>query len=243
MNDFAGPGHNRPPEPMIDRAFALVGTASRWIAERPTIDDRETAGRAQDFVSQLRAGKADLEAEWKAARKPHDEAIAALRTRYRDPLDMVVIALFRMGEKLAPWLQAERDRLADEAEQQRAAAVEAAAHAELARQKAASGNIEAELAARHADEAAQRAAKLAAKPTPRARIKGDLSAKAMSLREHWRAEVTDAAAALDFFGQRPEVKAAALEAATRLASAMARELKNEAKAPPGYRFVKSELPV
>jgi hypothetical protein len=241
MNGTPGPGHNQPPESPIDRAASLVANANRWIAERPTIADNDTAGRAQDFVTQLRETKADLEAAWKAEREPHDKAIGELKTRYRTPLELVGIALTRMGEKLTPWLNAEQDRLREEAEQLRVAAAKAAADVERAKAEAASsGTIEAELAARRAADDAKRLAKAASKPPARARVKGDLSRRAMTLHANWHAEVVDPDKALKFYGRDPTVRAAALQAATRIASDLATETKDESKAPPGFRFVRTE---
>jgi hypothetical protein len=97
-------------------------------------------------------------------------------------------------------------------------------------------------AAAKATEEAERLTKLAGKPPQRAQVKGDYSRKAMSLKVYWSAEVTDANAALDHYGMDASVRLAALDAARKLASALARETKDESKAPPGFRFVKREVP-
>ena len=62
-------GHNRPPEPTpIERASELVAAADTWLTTVEAIADAEQAGRAQTFVDQLRANRADLDAARKAER-------------------------------------------------------------------------------------------------------------------------------------------------------------------------------
>lgn len=235
-------GHNNPPGPTpFERAEQLVANANRWIAERPEIVDAEQAGLAQGFVEQLRANKADLEKQLKRDREPFDTAIAALTIQYRTPLQLVGISLTRMLDKLRPWLAAEQQRIEREADQRQRDAEEAVRRANEIRAKAGS-TVESELAAREAEQAAADATKAARKGPRRAQVKGDYSSRAMSMRATWYARVTDEAAALEFYRNDPSVRLAALEAATKLASALAREVKDAKRAPPGFVFERRETP-
>ena len=65
----------------------------------------------------------------------------------------------------------------------------------------------------------------------------------MSLRENWRAEITDEKAALKTYAKNPDVRRVCLAEALRLASKLAREKKREGAAPPGFRFHKTEKAV
>jgi hypothetical protein len=63
----------------------------------------------------------------------------------------------------------------------------------------------------------------------------------MSLRAYWSAIVVDEARALLHFKDYDAVRQAALTEVKRLCNRMARELKDETKAPPGVKFVKREV--
>lgn len=242
--DRLGIGGNNPPPDPFARADELIANANRWIAERPAITDAEMAGIAQDFMGQLRANRDALAAEMKAERKPHDDAIVAIRARYSTPLDLIGIALVRMGEKLAPWLRREQERLAAEERERKRAAAEAAAQAEAKRREAEqSGTVEAELEAQRAAKAQAVAEKAAAKAPERARVKGDLSPRAASLREYWHAEIIDEREAVRSFKGAPEVRTAMVAAALALGSAMAKREKRADAAPPGFRFYSTSRPV
>lgn len=247
MNDIPrGIGDNQPPKPdPSERADALIATANRWIAERPEIENAEQAGLAQEFIAQLRQNKADLEAAEKQERQPLDLAVAAVRMRYRGPLESIGIAYTRMQQKLKPWLDREQDRLDAEAAERRRAAAEIAAQAEAARKEAEqSGTVESELAARDAAKAAAAASKVAFRPPAKARVKGDFATKAMTMKAYYFAEVTDESEALKTYGKAPSVRAAALNAATHLATALAKECKGDpSRCPKGFVFKRRETPV
>lgn len=244
MSDAPTIGHNQPPPDPLARADELVANANRWSDERPEITDAEMAGTAQDFVRQLRANRDALDAAFKAERAPLDAAVAEVRTKYRTPLDLIAIAMTRMAEKLGPWLRREQQRLDEEADRRRRAAAEIAAQAEAARKAAEGGSIEAELAARDAAKAAADAARLAERPPERARVKGDLSPRAMGLKPTHFAVVIDETAALRTYAKAPSVREVALIEATKLATAVAKATKGDAsKCPKGFEFRKRETPV
>ena len=243
MTDVPGIGHNQPPPDPIERMRDLVATANRWIAERPAITDPEMAGVAQELLKQLRDNRADLETAMKAAREPLDLAVAAIRVKYRDPLELIGIAITLMREKLAPWLNREQDRLDAEATERAQQARDAAAQSDAARETASqSGTVEDELAAQRAEQQLAEARRSATKPVGRARVRGDLSDRASSLRVTHFAVVVDEEKALRSYGKEPSVRAAALIVATRLASALARETKGDPKhCPAGFEFRRKEM--
>ena len=244
MTDAPTLGHNQPPLDPFDRADELVANANKWIKDRPEIEDEEQAGACQLAIDQLNKVKEDLEAEWKARRQPHDLAIVALRTQFRNPLELIGIAKTRLQEISGAWLSKKRERLAAEkAERERIAGEAQRMATTLASFAKADGTVEAELAAKRAAEDAAKASKVAAKAVPRAQVRGDYSEKAMSLRDRWHAEITDEKAALKSYAKDPDVRRVCLAEALRLASKLAREKKREDAAPPGFRFWKTEKAV
>jgi hypothetical protein len=140
MNDEAprGLGDNQPPEPTpLERGEELVAACNLWTATVPTIADAEQAGRAQAFIDQLRLETAAIEAAQKAERKPHDDAIVAIRARYRQPLELLGIALDRMKWLAGGWLDREKARIGREAAERERLAAEAEVAARVARETAA----------------------------------------------------------------------------------------------------------
>lgn len=244
--DIPGSGHNQPPEPTpFERWAELVDNCNVWSTNVPKISSKEQAGRAQAFVDQLRLTTEDVEAEWKKEREPFDIEIAMLRTKYRAPLELLGIALDKMKALTKDWLDRETARLDHEAAERKRRAAEAEAAALKARQEAAraGASVEAEAKARHAEEQAETALALAAKPVERARIKGEFSAKAMSLHVYWKAVVFDEQKALKHFAKHPAIREAALAAIVKLETKHAGKVKDAAQAPPGVRFEKEERPV
>jgi hypothetical protein len=243
--DIPGSGHNQPPEPTpFERWAELVDNCNVWSKNVPKIGSKEQAGRAQAFVDQLRLTTEDVEAAWKKEREPFDIEIALLRTKYRAPLELLGIALDKMKTLTKDWLDREKARLAREAEERHRLAVEAAKKADAAITAAATkGTVEAEAEARRLTEQARAAIKAADKPVERAQIKGEFSAKAMSLHVYWSAVITDEQKALKHFAKHPAIRAAALEAIVKLETKHAKLVKDAAQAPPGVRFDKEERPV
>jgi hypothetical protein len=239
---LTGMGHNRPGP--IERAQDLVTAANRWSIEVPAIRDHDQAGRAQDFVGQLREAKAALEASEKEERAPHDAMVVAVRLKYRDPLALISIAYERLQGLLTPWLTKERNRIAAARIQQErdAQRLRDDAKAALAKRQIDS-SIEAELAAERALEAAADAMRAAARAIERPMVRGELSNKATSLRTFWSAEITDDEMALVHFARHPAVRAATLVEVRKVANRLAREAKDESAAPPGCRFIKEEKAV
>lgn len=237
-DDMRGIGDNKPPE----RWAELVDNCNTWSKNVATITSAEQAGRAQAFVDQLRLETAAVEGAWKKEREPHDLALVALRSKYRPPLELLGIALDKMKALAGGWLEREKARLAREAAERKRIAAEAEIAARQTREQAAKAGatVEAEAEARRIEEAAEQLRAEALKPTERAAIKGELSARAMSMRTTWRAVITDETKALKHFAKHPAIRQAALAAIVKVATAQAKACKDESKAPPGVRFEKEE---
>jgi hypothetical protein len=241
---MSGIGHNRPPDDPIERMTELVANANRWIAERPAIIDLEMAGTAQGFLTQLRENRDALEAAMKAERQPLDALVAGIRIKYRDPLELVGMAMKRMQDKLKAWLDGEQARIDREAVERREAERRAVDKVDEARERAdTTGSLHDELAARRAQQELEATRRRNDRAPIKAQVRGDLSSRALSMHRRWKAEVIDKDKALKHFGKHDSVRQAALDAATDLASAIAREHKGDAKhCPPGFKFVVIERP-
>ena len=246
MNDIPTIGDNFPPEPTpFERWAELVDNANTWAKNVPKIGSTEQAGRCQAFINQLRLTTADIEAAEKAEREPHDLAIIAIRAVYRPPLELLGIALDKMKALASDWLDREKARLAHEAAERKRLAAEAEAAALKARQEAAraGATVEAEAKARHAEEQAEAALALAAKPTERPAIRGEFSARAMSLRSNWRGVIVNETAALKHFARHPSIRSAAIAAIQKEVNKQAKAFKDPTRAPPGVEFRNDETAV
>lgn len=235
-----GLGHNLPP--LLDRAAELVANVNRWRKERPAITSEEQAKIADDNITLLRAMRDELKAAQDEHCAPLEQALFIIKLGYKDPRALVKLALESMLALQTTWLEKKRDRLAAEAaERKRLAdqAITTAVEAEaLARRPGAT--VEQQLAATRLHEAADQATKAALTAPRRPRVKGDYSPRAMSLHSRWKARVIDEPAALRHFAKHPEIRAAALEAITAVASKMAKDCKGEGPPPPGTEFYNEE---
>lgn len=231
--------HNLPTP--LDRAAALIDTANRWRLERPAIVDDEQAGVADEFVTQLRKSRDELRDEQKEELTPIELAETVVRMKYRDPLAKIDLALTGIIAAQTVYLQKKQERLNEEAAQRRRYAADMKRRANEAITRATiTPTVENDLAAKRATEAALAAEELAEKPPERARAKGDLSAKSMSLRAFWHAEVVDEELALKMIWASAPMRAAALVAITKTATQVAGKVKDADAAPPGFRFVRTE---
>ena len=246
MHDLPPHDHNMPPEPVPAARWAeLVDNCNVWAKNVAKINSPEQAGRAQAFVDQLRLETEAVQGAWKKEREPHDLALVALRIKYRPPLELLGIALDRMKWLASAWLDRERARLEHEAAERKRIAADAEVAARQAREQAAKAGatVEAEAEARRIEEAADALRAAALKPVERAAIKGEFSAKAMSMRTTWRAVITDETAALKHFAKHPAIREAALAAIAKVCTKQAQTAKDETKAPPGVRFERKESAV
>jgi len=259
-----------PEKTALEIAAELTTSATAWLADRPEISDADMAKEASDFVEKLRASKKGLTAAQKAELVPYDEAIVGVKARYREPASQVDTTLASLLTLSEAWLKRERARIAAETAAREAEARrlrEEADRLERERQEAAQrvedekrrlaaaeidtaadeqqdvGQQEADVAADRAVEAARTAKaaeQVAVKKPEVAAIKGATAKRAMTLTAYWSAVVDDETAAIETYKDHPTVRKAALAAALQVANEAARTLKDESKAPPGFRFIKDE---
>jgi hypothetical protein len=157
-------------------------------------------------------------------------------------LELLGIALDKMKALAEGWLDREKARHAREAEDRRRAADAAIVAAAVAQTEAEKpgATVETALAARRAHDLAEAAVEEASKPAERAQIRGDYSARAMSLHAKWFAVIDDEQKALRHFARHPAIRAAALAAIVKVSTKHARDCKDPTKAPPGVRFERKE---
>lgn len=194
MNDTtpAGIGHNIAPfDQIAERTATLIETANRWITERKEIADDDTAGKANDFLTQLRAEYKAAEDERKKEKQPHLDAGKAVDARYKPITERLTKATDAIKKMLTPYLQKkqreeEEARRREQEEARRRAEEERKRAEELAKQ----GNaIEAEIAAEEAAKATEEAEKIEQAPA-RASAKGEMG-RAATLRTTYTGEIAD----------------------------------------------------
>jgi len=262
-------GGNNPPT-ALESAAELTATANGWLADRPEITDAGMAQEAGEIVEKLRTSKKGLAAAQKADLAPHDQAIADVKTAYREPTSQLESALSALLSKSGAWLTKERDRIAAETAAKEAEArrlreeadrlererVAAAQRAEDEKRRIADAEtstadeeqaeverqevIEAGIRAAEAARIAKAAERVAEKKPETAAIKSAPSQRAVTLRTYWTAAVTDETAAIESYKDHPTVRKAALAAALQVANEAARATKDEKAAPPGFRFIKDQ---
>lgn len=121
--DSRGIGDNNPPGKVeLERAAEVTTKATDWLAERPEIADADEAKEANGFVAKLKDSKKELAAAQKVEIKPLDDAIAEVKTKYREPVTKIDAALAGLSTMSGAWLIKERDRIAAEKAAQEAEA-------------------------------------------------------------------------------------------------------------------------
>lgn len=106
-------GGNNPPG-ALELADTLMAEVEAWSTSRPEIADDEEAKAAQGLVEKLRASKKGLATAQSLELEPHEQAVAAVKTRYRGVVDRLEASLKAMLAKSGAWLVKERDRIAAE---------------------------------------------------------------------------------------------------------------------------------
>jgi hypothetical protein len=239
--DREGIGGNRPPA--LESYEAHVVNANRWI-ERGEPKDEEQASMCQLAVDQLLAVRTALETDEASELQPYELVVESIKARYRVPLKLVNTAIDRVRALAGVWLAKQKQKAAEEALGRERAAIEAREKANLAIEAAVTARRSSTtLPPRRRPARALQAEKIAERPPPRARIKGDYASKAMSLQTRWSAQVIDEDLALKSYADNAIVRAAALESIRKIASKEAVALKDKSKAKPGIEFVTKEVPI
>lgn len=244
-------GANNPPDadPLLVEAQERVDTANRWLTERDDWAqwDAETADKANFFIAQVSATHAALDGQRLEEGRKFK---AAQEAKYSAPLSLLLMAKDKLAKMRREWLKREDDRIAAEKRRQEEAAMKALAEAEEARKRAEAeaakkggDPLRAELQAQEAAKKAEEIAMAAAEAPEKAVIKGAFTTRATGLREVWSAEVLDLSEAFKHYNKKANPHKAGLEDAIRayivgVATKEARLYKDEAKAPPGIKFIK-----
>ena len=261
--DRPGLGDNNPPEPTaLERAEELIPACDGWTS-KGQLTSADEAQVLSEFLVQIRKAREAIKAG--TDRQPHLDAIAAIMATVAHRLEPHQKALEEIGARsvtmlakldlaieriqgskkvtglLADWMARENKRLQDEADNRRREAEEAERIAQTMADKAAlSGTIDSAIEAEAAIEAADKARDSAERRPQRARVKGDLAPKAVSLHAYWSAKIVDWKEARKHYRTAPRVKEAYDDAVQLVANDDARRLKDPAKAPPGVEFQKRE---
>lgn len=200
-------GHNQPPpdptpyELAAKKVEDIYSETVLWLDGKP-IDSQELADGVGNLLAKLREAEAFAEAQRVAEKKPLDEKIADIQTRYNALIGntkavkgKTILAADACKKALAPWLV----RVAAE---QAAAALKAREEADALRQAAEDAiraSDAANLAEREAAEALIRDAKKAETAANRAEHQTATAGRAMgrsiSLRSYWTAVISDPAKA------------------------------------------------
>lgn len=250
-NPRAVMGANMPPEtdPLIVEANERVDTANRYLTERGDVDkwDDEIADKANAFIEQIAGTHSTLNEQRLQEGRDFQ---AKQKAKYDSPLALLVAAKNKLValrtdflKKKEAKLEAERKKAEEAAAEAKRVAEEAARRAAEEAKKKGGDPLRAELQAQQAREkAAALEAEAEAAPT-RAHISGTYSSRAKGLQDHWSAEITDLSEAFKHFNKKANPHKPTLEAAIReciqtIANKEAKLHKDEAKAPPGIKFVK-----
>ena len=216
-NDNPQPGHNNPPPDVTiqQRIDDLYSEAKNWADGEP-VTSQEMHDELEKLYNGLHEAGKEAEELRKAEKKPHDDAAAAVQTKWnpyvqakRGKVDMGKAAL---GDLLAVWRRKVQEEKA-------ARAAEAAAEAARLEQeaqdaiRASSGNLEERERAEELLAESKEAARFA-KRTDKAATTGT------GLRSVWKADLVDAGKALDWAFERDE--AAFLELVQGMADAVVR---------------------
>ena len=218
MNDLAasattpGPGHNLPTtyDLLLQEVQNVIAEANRALNTVKVVSDEETAKKLDGFDSKLKNLWNDAEARRKAEKKPHDDAAAAVQTRYATPILTPISVIRRLIKPLLDgWLVRQdeiRKAAAKEAEEIALAAMREAEEAAKKAQAKSGDIVGAVIAAEEAAKKAEAAVKVADQTAnTRTQIKGDYSERARSLRSTWKGKITDQDQVYRFFRGEPDV--------------------------------------
>lgn len=149
---------------------AMIGAADQWLAQT-AIEDDEAAGKASDFITQLRAHYKTVDGERVTEKAPFDAGAKEVQARYKPLLDRLQKAGEMVKRKLTPYLEEKERRQAEEKRQAEAEALRKMQEAEEAAKAAAEQNtVDSALAAEEAEKAEKEAiatANRAARATPK----------------------------------------------------------------------------
>lgn len=229
----AGIGHNLPPiEEIRQRTDDLIAAADAWLQKVPEIGDEDTAGKASDFLDQLRTEYKAAEKERKAEKQPHIDAGKAVDEAYKPLTTRLQKAADAIKAKLTGWLQ-KKQVAEDEARRKREEAARKAQEEadRIAAEAEKANSIDAQIAADEAKERAE-AAQKDAETERRAQTRGDFG-RTTALRTTYRGEIADWDAALAFYSTDPLVSEA-------VGKAIARDIRAGTRVIPGVKIIQEQ---
>lgn len=214
-DDTPGIGHNQPApadefDTFKDRVELLKATANKWAGERPEITDDDMAGKARDFLDQIRAEANAIEDARKAANEPFRKIVTANNEKYNGLAAVLEKVKEILSPRLTKWLEKkEAERKAREkaaAEEAEKLKREAEALAEAAAKQTdgdiVGGAMQAEAVAEAAEAAVKTASTIA---RSKVAVKGDLGGRAAGLRTTYYGEITDMNLVYRRFCKHPKV--------------------------------------
>ncbi len=149
LDDFDrhGVGGNSPPDAYalrVDEVATLTKTTSEWLNKVSVIEDQDQADQLANYITQLRAKKAEIEVDAKTETKPLYDAYVACREKWKEPyttMDRLIEMVRPLG---TAWLKKLKDEQEAIARKAREEAEEAERVARKAREDAARAAKEAE---------------------------------------------------------------------------------------------------
>ncbi len=194
----AGVGHNNPPVDPFDAFDTHLGDLfleARNFLDGAGVNSEPEAEAVSKLLDMIRTAAKDADKARAAEKKPYDDAGKVIQAKWKPLLDRAELAVDTCKRALGPWLRKQQEAAQAAAE---AARLEADAKAAEAAEAMRATDVT-DLAGREQAEALVEAAKLAERDAARAekvRPQATGGARATTLRSYWRAELTDASAAL-----------------------------------------------
>ncbi len=244
MNDLsstpAGIGDNNPP-PYDAEAYDAFKTkvrdfsdaAAEW-KERGAIEDKETAEKANDFVSGARKLFKEIDTKRASEKKPHLDAGRAIDADFKKLTSIIETAVAWVKKPLQAYMQ-EQERLVAErkAEEERIAREEAESAARAAAQAEARNDIMGIEEAKEAAEAARKREEEAQKVETAKVGSATGGGRRSAMRTVRKAKITSVNLAFAYFRDRPELAALLVQ----LADAEIRAAKGADITLPGFEII------
>jgi type IV secretory pathway VirB10-like protein len=209
----AGPGHNNPPPYDPDELAKFDATVTEFLSATQqwlAMDKIETdthAGQITDQITGLRGLWKKVDEARKAAKKPHDEAGKAVQKAYAPLLEKLTKAADKLKPKLAAYASEKARREAEarqKAEEEARAKAESAAAAQ--KEAEASGDISAQVEAEEAAKEAEQMQKDAARKTATNVKSASGAGRTMSLRKIPEVEITNINVLFLHYRDHPDVR-------------------------------------
>lgn len=203
-NPRAVAGGNNPPlspyEAVAKTIDDLYAECGLWL-DGAVVDSQSLADGIGNLIALLRAAATKADAARIAEKKPLDEQIEEIQSRYnlligdtKKVKGKAIRAIEACKAALQPWLDAERRRIDAEARKAREEAEAATRRAQEAIRAADAANLAEREKAEELIQEAKRADAVATKASKQTAMAGGQFGRSVSLRTEWVTEITDARA-------------------------------------------------